>query len=88
MKIHVSHILVENKYEAEDLLRKLSEGVSFEVLAQKFSKCPSGKRGGDLGEVESHRLDSDFADAAAALKSGEISGIVKTRFGHHLIKKA
>ncbi|MGE0631102.1 MAG: peptidylprolyl isomerase [Pseudobdellovibrionaceae bacterium] len=87
MKIHVSHILVEQKYEGEDLQRKIAEGVSFEDLAKKFSKCPSGKSGGDLGVVDSARFVPEFAEVAEGLKGGEISGLVKTRFGYHLIKK-
>ena len=86
MKIHVSHILVDQKHEAEDLQKKLQEGVSFEDLAKKFSKCPSAKSGGDLGAVDSHRFVPEFAEAAEVLKSGEISNLVKTRFGYHLIK--
>ena len=46
--VKARHILVTNEYEAEDLLKKMHEGVSFEELAKKFSKCPSSARGGDL----------------------------------------
>lgn len=83
----LSHILVEHRYEAEDLQRKLAEGETFEKLAQKFSKCPSGKRDGSLGEIELKRLDPDFAEQAEKLKAGETSNVVKTRFGHHLIRR-
>ena len=87
MKIKLSHILVEHRYEAEDLLRKLDDGETFAKLAQKFSKCPSGKRDGSLGEIELKRLDPDFAAEAEKLKVGETSDVVKTRFGHHLIRR-
>lgn len=87
MKMKLSHILVEHRYEAEDLMRKLKEGEAFEKLAQKFSKCPSGKRDGSLGEIELKRLDPDFATEAEKLKVGETSAVVKTRFGHHLIRR-
>ncbi len=87
-KMHLAHILVEHKYEAEDLLRKLaSPGAEFGELAKKFSRCSSNSRGGDLGEIELHRLDDDFADAARNLSVGALSPIVRTRFGHHLIKR-
>ena len=86
-KLKVSHILVEHRYEAEDLQRKIKEGEDFERLAQKFSRCPSSLRGGSLGEVEVHRLDQTFADAAQKLKPGQVSEVVKTRFGHHLIRR-
>jgi parvulin-like peptidyl-prolyl isomerase len=87
MKIHVSHILVTYQYEAEDLLKKINEGHAFEEMAQRYSKCPSAQRGGDLGPIDSRRLDETFAEAALALKDNEISPIVRTRFGFHLIKK-
>ncbi|MFN7729236.1 MAG: peptidylprolyl isomerase [Bdellovibrio sp.] len=86
-KIKLSHILVLQKYEAEDLLRKLQERVPFEELAQKYSKCPSSKQGGSLGLVALSRLDDDFVDAAKALKPGEVSPIIRTKFGYHLIRR-
>lgn len=87
MKLHVAHILVDHRYELEDLLKRLQAGSSFEDLARKHSKCPSSARGGDLGPVDSRRLDPDFAEAAESLKAGEISKAVRTRFGYHLIQR-
>ena len=86
-KIHVAHILTAQKYEIDDVVRKLKEGKSFSELATLFSTCPSSKMGGDLGVVEESRLDADFLEAAQQLKPGEVSEVVKTRFGYHLIKK-
>lgn len=86
MKIHVRHILVEQKYEAEDILRLLKEGADFIEMARKRSRCPSASKGGDLGSIDVRRLDRDFAEAAETLKPGELSGIVRTRFGYHLIR--
>lgn len=85
MKVHVAHILVEHAYEAEDLVKMMEQGKSFEALAQKYSKCPSGARGGDLGLVELSRFDEVFAEAVRPLQPGAMSSIVRTRFGHHLI---
>ena len=85
MKITVSHILVEKKFEAEDLHRRLLRGEDFAELAKKYSVCPSAADGGDLGEVSIRQLDETFAEEAQALKPGEKSGPVRTRFGHHLI---
>jgi peptidyl-prolyl cis-trans isomerase C len=85
---HVAHILLQHQYEAEDLLKKLKAGEAFEALAQKFSKCPSAARGGDLGPLKSGRADPDFEEASLNLKIGEISEKpVRTRFGYHLIKR-
>lgn len=85
---HVAHILVAQKYEAEDLLKKLNEGKSFSELAQKYSTCPSGKVGGDLGPIAVGKADGDFEEAALLLKVDEISRQpVRSRFGYHLIKR-
>lgn len=88
MKIQVSHILVKHQYEAEDILRALNAGRDFENLALQFSQCSSAQNGGDLGLVAVDRLDEEFADAALALKEGQISSKpVRTKFGFHLIKR-
>lgn len=85
--ISAAHILVEQEYEIKDLEKKLSEGVSFEKLASDFSKCPSGKSGGNLGEFGKGMMVKPFEVAAFALKVGEVSKAVKTQFGYHLIKR-
>lgn len=85
--VAVSHILVKEKYEAEDLQRRLKDGDVFEELARKYSTCPSAAQGGHLGTVEPKRFVEEFRDALEAMKPGEISGIVRTRFGHHLIRR-
>jgi peptidyl-prolyl cis-trans isomerase C len=84
-KLHLFHILVEQKFEAEDILKKLKEGIEFKTLAQKFSRCSSASQGGDLGLIDIARLDPDFAEAAELLKPSQVSGVVRTRFGYHLI---
>jgi parvulin-like peptidyl-prolyl isomerase len=87
MTIRARHILVEQQYQIEDLQKKLKEGTSFEDLAKRFSTCPSGKNGGDLGHFGPGQMVESFDEAAFGLKVGEISGPVKTRFGYHLIKR-
>ncbi len=86
-QIHVRHILVEHQYELEDVKRKLDQGEAFESLAQKFSTCPSKRQGGDLGTFGRGRMVEAFEEAAFALKVGETSGPVRTRFGYHLIQR-
>lgn len=86
-KIHVKHILVKYEYEADDILRKIQGGESFEKMAQRFSLCPSSNEGGDLGVVNSNRLVEEFALAAEKLNPGEISMPVRTKFGYHIILK-
>lgn len=85
---HVHHILVAYDYEAQDLLKKLREGKNFAELAQKFSKCPSAARGGDLGPVKMGAADENFEEASLCLKLGQVSiSPVRTRFGFHIIKR-
>lgn len=87
MKVRAQHILVNQEFEVKDLVKKLSEGVSFEDLARDFSECPSGKEGGDLGEFGRGMMVPAFEKVAFALLPGEVSGPVRTQFGFHLIKR-
>ncbi len=86
-KVQASHILVEQEYEAKDLLKKLEEGTEFETLARDFSKCPSGKRGGDLGEFGRGMMVKPFEEATYSLEVGSTSTPVQTQFGYHIIKR-
>lgn len=86
-KIGAKHILVDQEFEANDLLKKLKEGATFEDLARDFSKCPSGKKGGDLGEFGKGMMVEAFEKVAYDLEIGQISGAVKTSFGYHVIKR-
>jgi peptidyl-prolyl cis-trans isomerase C len=86
-EITASHILVEHEHEAQDILKKLEEGKSFEDLAKQFSKCPSGEEGGSLGSFGKGQMVKPFETAAFGLKVGEVSGPVKTQFGYHIIKR-
>ena len=87
MKITAQHILVNHEYEAQDLHKKILEGVPFEDLARDYSECPSGKDGGNLGEFGKGMMVPSFEKAAYRLLPGEVSGIVRTQFGFHLIKR-
>lgn len=87
MKIKARHILVNQEFEAQDLLRKLSQGESFEKLAQDHSLCPSKAEGGDLGEFGKGSMVPSFETAAFALQVGEVSKPVRTQFGYHLIQR-
>ena len=86
-KISASHILVDQEFEIKDLQKKLNEGESFEKLAKDFSKCPSGKSGGALGDFGRGSMVKPFEDAAFGLEPGKVSEPVKTQFGYHLIKR-
>jgi len=72
--------------KAEDLLAQLKGGANFAELAKKSSDCPSAPQGGDLGFFGHGQMVPEFDEAAFALKPGEISGVVTTKFGYHIIK--
>ena len=86
-KIHCAHILVEKLSVAQDLKTKLANGDKFANLAKEFSIDVSKKRGGDLGFFGRGVMVSEFEKAAFALQKGQVSDIVKTQFGYHIIKR-
>jgi parvulin-like peptidyl-prolyl isomerase len=77
----------QTKAKAEDVLKRLRAGGDFNALAKEFSVDTSNKdQGGDLGWFGRGMMVKPFEDAAFALKPGELSGIVETQFGYHIIK--
>ena len=80
------HILVKHKDKADDLLNQLKKGVKFQTLAKKHSTCPSGKKGGDLGEFRKGAMVPAFDKAVFNGKILEPIGPIKTKFGYHIIK--
>jgi peptidyl-prolyl cis-trans isomerase C len=85
-QIKASHILVKSEKEAKDILAKLKSGGNFEELAKKNSVDSSSAKGGDLGWFGKGSMVPAFEKAALALKEGQISDIVKSDFGFHIIK--
>ncbi|GIQ68142.1 peptidylprolyl isomerase [Xylanibacillus composti] len=83
--IRASHILVDNRDEAEQLLGELQEGADFAALAAEHSTDGSASRGGDLGYFGRGDMVQPFEEAAFALNEGELSEIVESQFGFHLI---
>ena len=80
------HILVKTREEAEKLKQQLAKGADFGKLAKQHSLCPSGKKGGDLGEFRKGQMVKAFDDVVFKLPVLEVHGPVKTQFGFHLIK--
>jgi len=86
-KVHCAHILVKSESEAKAVLERLKKGEKFGNVARAVSRCPSRKHGGDLGTFTRGKMVKEFENAAFALNKGEVSGVVKTQFGCHVIKR-
>jgi len=85
-KVHAAHILVKDESQAKGLMQEITSGGDFGPLAKKFSDCPSGKKGGDLGWFGRNEMVPEFEKAAFGARKGDVVGPVKTQFGYHLIK--
>jgi peptidyl-prolyl cis-trans isomerase C len=95
--LRASHILIrpagfddeskkKARAQAEDLMKQARGGADFAELARKHSADGSAQQGGDLGFFTKGSMVPAFSDAAFALKPGEISNVVETQFGFHVIK--
>jgi peptidyl-prolyl cis-trans isomerase C len=97
--VKVRHILVKvdasatekdkkaAKKKAEGILKRIKAGEDFAKLAAEVSDDPGSKEsGGEIGFFPKGRMVKSFEDAAFALKPGEVSGLVKTQYGYHIIK--
>ncbi len=97
-QVRASHILIKADSNADEatkakakkaikkIQKKLKKGGDFVALAKEFSECNSKANGGDLDFFDRGKMVPPFEEAAFALKKGEMSNIVETRFGYHLIK--
>lgn len=97
-QVRASHILIKvdpkadqlQKAEAREKItqiqKKLQKGEDFGSLAKEYSEGPSAAEGGDLGYFTRGQMVKPFEDAAFAMKRGDVSDMVETRFGYHLIK--
>lgn len=86
-EVRASHILVQTEKAAREIIKELEGGADFAKLAKEKSIGPSKAQGGDLKYFAHKQMVKPFADAAFAMKKGEISKEpVKTRFGYHVIK--
>jgi peptidyl-prolyl cis-trans isomerase C len=86
MEWRASHILVKDRPFAQELLKKIKLGASFEAMAHEHSTCPSKSRGGDLGWFGPGKMVPAFEEACKRLSNGSLSDVVSTQFGHHIIK--
>ena len=97
-RVRVRHILIKTqgkpkeeapilRAKAEQLLKQIQGGANFADLAKKFSEDPgSGAKGGELGWVTRGQMVPNFEKACFSLKPGELSGIVDTEYGYHIVQ--
>ncbi len=80
------HILVDTQDKAEKIKAQIADGHEFADMAREHSSCPSGKRGGDLGQFGRGQMVPEFDRAVFEGETGTVLGPVKTQFGYHLIE--
>lgn len=97
-RVRASHILLtfspadndevksQKRQRLLSLKAELEKGADFAKLASENSDCPSKAQGGDLGLFEKGKMVKPFEDAAFAMKAGQVSDVVESQFGYHLIK--
>ena len=85
-KAQARHILVPTQAECETLKKQIEGGADFADVAKKHSKCPSGARGGALGEFSPGQMVKEFDTVVFSSEVGKVHGPVKTQFGYHLIE--
>ena len=86
-QVSAKHILVSSQKEAQDLKTKIDNNeITFEEAAKKFSSCPSGQQGGDLGYFPKGMMVKPFEEAAFSADINKVTDPVQTQFGWHLIK--
>jgi len=83
--LRASHILVKTEGEANEIVAELKKGANFEELARKRSIDPTAKIGGDVGYFTENQLVPEFEEICFSLQPGELSEVVKTKFGYHVI---
>lgn len=86
-EVSARHILVNSEAEGTAIIQQIKGGADFATLAKQKSKDPAAQNGGDLGFFGREDMVKEFADAAFAMKTGEVTPKpVKTQFGFHVIK--
>ncbi len=85
-KAMARHILVDSEEQCQSLKDDITGGADFGDLAKKHSSCPSGQKGGDLGEFGPGMMVKEFDEVVFSADVGSVEGPVKTQFGYHLLE--
>lgn len=86
-KAHARHILVHKQNIAKKIKKEIiNQEISFEKAAKRYSKCPSSKKGGDLGTFNKGDMVKEFEKVVFVCELNRIHGPIKTEFGFHLIE--
>lgn len=85
-KASARHILVDSQEACEQLKQDIAGGADFAELAKKHSSCPSGSRGGELGEFRPGMMVKEFDEVVFSAPVNTVQGPVKTQFGYHLLE--
>lgn len=97
-QVQASHILIKTapgdtaeakeakRQQLVELKAEIDNGTDFATLAGEHSECPSKAQGGDLGMFTREKMVKPFSDSAFAMEVGQVSDVVETQFGYHLIK--
>lgn len=85
-KASARHILVDTFEQCEKLKNSIEGGADFAEVARQYSKCPSGRRGGDLGEFRPGQMVKEFDEVVFSAALHQVHGPVKTQFGYHLLE--
>ena len=80
------HILTDSEAKCDDLKKQIEDGADFGEMAKTHSLCPSGTKGGNLGEFSPGAMVPEFDKVVFSEEVGSVHGPIKTQFGYHLIK--
>ena len=85
-KASARHVLVDSEKKCMELKGEIEDGADFADVAREHSSCPSGRKGGALGEFGPGQMVKEFDDVVFSGELNVVHGPVKTQFGYHLLE--
>ena len=86
MRASARHLLVADEAQCNKIKEDIENGADFAAMAKAHSQCPSGAKGGDLGEFGPGMMVPEFDKVVFSGELGKVHGPVKTQFGYHLLE--